>query len=319
LSPILELLAQGRSEEVVQELAQGLTVPERQTYTQVIEQIVRRHRSQKAASGLEDCFYQVNWELQPRRVGVETALRTPRASWLILAEDRSDGLGGRLAQMLERRGETSRVLRWEQAAGLEEEIRNGGPFKGIVHLWNLEGPTGDFQQSLETGAGRCESVLRVVQALLKLGQSARLWLITRGAVAVAEGGVLAGLAQRPLWGMGKAIALEQPKLWGGLVDLCQESAPEDQAELLLEELLLDSGEDQVAWRATQRWVPRLKPCPAAVQKTIGLKVRADGAYLITGGLGALGLQTAQWLASQGAGHLLLTSRELGCEQVDTLA
>ena len=36
--------------------------------------------------------------------------------------------------------------------------------------------------------------------------------------------------------------------------------------------------------------------------------RADGTYLITGGLGALGLSVAQWLAERGAGHLLLVGR-----------
>lgn len=37
-------------------------------------------------------------------------------------------------------------------------------------------------------------------------------------------------------------------------------------------------------------------------------VSAAGTYLITGGLGALGLKVADWLAKQGAGHLLLMSR-----------
>jgi len=37
-------------------------------------------------------------------------------------------------------------------------------------------------------------------------------------------------------------------------------------------------------------------------------IRPDATYLITGGLGALGLELAQWLASQGARHLLLLSR-----------
>jgi NAD(P)-dependent dehydrogenase (short-subunit alcohol dehydrogenase family)/acyl carrier protein len=35
---------------------------------------------------------------------------------------------------------------------------------------------------------------------------------------------------------------------------------------------------------------------------------AEGSYLITGGVGALGLHTARWLADRGARHLVLTSR-----------
>ncbi len=37
-------------------------------------------------------------------------------------------------------------------------------------------------------------------------------------------------------------------------------------------------------------------------------VRQDGTYLITGGLGGFGLATAQWLASQGARHIVLVGR-----------
>ncbi|MBA4018630.1 MAG: hypothetical protein C0483_15805 [Pirellula sp.] len=37
-------------------------------------------------------------------------------------------------------------------------------------------------------------------------------------------------------------------------------------------------------------------------------VRANGSYLVTGGLGALGLELAQWLARRGAKHLLLMGR-----------
>ncbi len=39
-------------------------------------------------------------------------------------------------------------------------------------------------------------------------------------------------------------------------------------------------------------------------------VRADSSYLITGGFGGLGLQVAQWLVEQGAGHLILVGRHL---------
>jgi NADPH:quinone reductase-like Zn-dependent oxidoreductase/short-subunit dehydrogenase/acyl carrier protein len=39
-----------------------------------------------------------------------------------------------------------------------------------------------------------------------------------------------------------------------------------------------------------------------------LKLRADGCYLVTGGLGALGLQTARWMGSHGAGHIVLVGR-----------
>ncbi len=47
---------------------------------------------------------------------------------------------------------------------------------------------------------------------------------------------------------------------------------------------------------------------SVVGKTV---IRSDAAYLITGGLGALGVQTARWLSSQGAGGIVLLSRRGG--------
>ncbi len=50
-----------------------------------------------------------------------------------------------------------------------------------------------------------------------------------------------------------------------------------------------------------------RPAEAAAEEPVG-RLREDGTYLITGGLGALGLEVAQHLAAHGAGHLVLLSR-----------
>lgn len=42
--------------------------------------------------------------------------------------------------------------------------------------------------------------------------------------------------------------------------------------------------------------------------TPGLQLDAEGCYLVSGGLGGLGLRTAQWLAEKGAKHLVLLGR-----------
>ncbi len=52
---------------------------------------------------------------------------------------------------------------------------------------------------------------------------------------------------------------------------------------------------------------RLEDIRRDERETLGV-VRSDATYLITGGLGALGLQAARWLAEEGAQHIVLTSR-----------
>jgi myxalamid-type polyketide synthase MxaB len=44
-------------------------------------------------------------------------------------------------------------------------------------------------------------------------------------------------------------------------------------------------------------------------------IKANHAYLITGGLGGLGFKTAQWLANQGATHLVLSGRSLAAPSI----
>jgi acyl carrier protein len=47
---------------------------------------------------------------------------------------------------------------------------------------------------------------------------------------------------------------------------------------------------------------------AATAESLPRGFRADASYLITGGLGALGLQVAEWMVERGARHLMLLSR-----------
>ncbi len=48
--------------------------------------------------------------------------------------------------------------------------------------------------------------------------------------------------------------------------------------------------------------------PTAARVAASFRARADRTYLVTGGMGGFGLETARWLAAQGAQHLALVSR-----------
>ena len=68
-----------------------------------------------------------------------------------------------------------------------------------------------------------------------------------------------------------------------------------------------AGEDQIALRDQAVYVPRLTR-RAGQPIATPLALRDDATYLVTGGLGALGLEIAGYLAAHGARHLVLTSR-----------
>ena len=79
--------------------------------------------------------------------------------------------------------------------------------------------------------------------------------MTRGA-QVAEAERAASLAQAPLWGLGKVVALEHPELACRLIDLDGVGLG-DPVGSLVGELLAGDAEDQVALRDGRRLVPRL--------------------------------------------------------------
>src|SRR5690606_9841453 len=57
--------------------------------------------------------------------------------------------------------------------------------------------------------------------------------------------------------------------------------------------------------------PEDRPTPSTLEGKTSERqftIRSDAAYLVTGGLGALGMRLARWLVDSGAKHLVLVSR-----------
>ncbi len=254
--------------------------------------------------------------------------------WLILAD--RHGVGDQLAEMLRATGAHCVVKKREEgsaervsgkpdtvgASGKElqrilAEMAPAGSSRplGIVHLWSLDAAEADrldfdaLQSATRLGCGSTLLLLGAAEAL-GMGESVSLFLVTREVAAVGPRPALSGLAQSPLWGLGNVIPLEHPNIRCILIDLGPPAA--EDARLLLDEILtadsVDLGmpEDRVAIRNDERFVPRL--LPARLGRTGSLRLRADASYLVTGGLGTLGLRTADWLVTQGARHLMLAGR-----------
>lgn len=178
----------------------------------------------------------------------------------------------------------------------------------VVHLGSLDGGAPELDAAVvERALARgCDSALATVQALADLGhrEAPRLWFVTRGAQAVGKSDVWP--AQAPLVGLGRVVALEHAALRCTHIDL-DPAVPDGEADALRAELLADDAESELALRGDERHVARIVRC-APADAAPGVPIRADGSYLVTGGLGGLGLGVADWLARQGAGHLILVGR-----------
>ncbi|MFI9320174.1 type I polyketide synthase [Kitasatospora aureofaciens] len=182
--------------------------------------------------------------------------------------------------------------------------------------------------------GYLPATVDLLRALEAAGGPARLWCLTRGAVAADASDRVAAPEQAQLWGLGRVAALEHPQRWGGLIDLPATTCSRTAAQLIgvlaqaAEQQTAAHGatghraagqrpvEDQVALRASGARARRLTraaapvpPAPAAPGAADGTGWAAPaGTILITGGTGALGAHVARWLAGAGAEHLLLLGR-----------
>ena len=192
------------------------------------------------------------------------------------------------------------------------EVSAGTSIGRVVHLWSLDAPTGDDLSADAIGAGQqlgSLSVLSLVQALsTELNdQLTQIWLVTRSAQPVGDSGSEISVAQAPTWGIGRVVGHQEfPSLWGGMVDLGP-GADDEQARLLLDAIADPRGEDQLAFRDGKRFVARLAPS-TGLTPPFPVRLRGNGSYLVTGGLGALGLLVARFLVDHGARDLVLMGR-----------
>ncbi|MEG6511770.1 amino acid adenylation domain-containing protein [Desulforamulus ruminis] len=295
---------------------------------QAAPEILRR--SLGKAEAPPEAYYRMQWQSLERKE--DSLLRTRSSApqrWIVFSDN--GGLGAGLAELLEMRGDQCVLvypgLRYEQLQEghysinpscqedyqklLGEMLQQGKGCHGIIHLWSTDmhageetaGYTLDQDQVFTVG-----SVLFLLQSILQAGIShyPRLWLVTKGAQAVLEPEKDIHAAQAPLWGLGKVIALEHPELWGGLIDLDPRAT--GSLRLLLREMTEPSGENWLALRRGELYGARLVEAEKEKIRWKPFRLEVQATYLITGGLGGLGLSLAQWLVSQGARNLVLLSR-----------
>ncbi len=257
--------------------------------------------------------------------------KTVSGSWLIFADNQ--GIGQQLSELLRSQKQDCILVfpgtEYKQIAEkefsinlslpedfqqllLEQVASSQAPWCGVVYLWSLNTVSADaltvadLEVASQTG---CGGVLSLIQCLIsqEFSSSLTLWLVTKGAQRVGVESTLFGVAQSPVWGLGKVITNEHPEFNCTLVDL--DPVENNNAQSLFAEICSlepTIGETHIAFRNGQRYVNRLVRSNKIDKKSLHLK--ADATYLITGGLGGIGLLVAQWMVEHKAKHLVLVGR-----------
>jgi acyl transferase domain-containing protein len=275
-----------------------------------------------AASGIESWRYRVAWKSLSLRESVRLDGR-----WLLVVPEHLDADGTRVAhdveQALTTHGATVSRLTVDVTATDRADLsarlittaaEEQEPLVGILSLLG----TDERQHPDHPGVDRATAAtMLLAQACADLdvdmaqGVEPKLWVVTRGAVAVSP-------VERPssagaqVWGLGRCAALELPTLWGGMVDLPRVAGDAGrQGRQLVRVLSETCAEDQVALRASGAYGRRLLPASspsASARRAAKGGYQPRGTVLVTGGTGSLGGHLARWLARKGAEHIILAGR-----------
>lgn len=194
-----------------------------------------------------------------------------------------------------------------------ESVGDAASYDHVLLLGALDLPAGDCDEgAVRQAREHSEHVFLELVRLLGTEQEegtagTRVWAVTRGARWTGPEQTALCLAAGPLWGLGKVAALEHPELWGGLLDL-DPAGSADEARRIAALPATTTTEDLTALRGGRILVPRLVVVPPAGEESATPRLSDLGSYLVTGGLGSLGLLMGEWLARCGAGTVVLAGR-----------
>ncbi|HSD45604.1 MAG TPA: SDR family NAD(P)-dependent oxidoreductase, partial [Pyrinomonadaceae bacterium] len=184
--------------------------------------------------------------------------------------------------------------------------------KTIVHAWNVSTDTGE--QAWEDARCRSfDSLLFLAQALERVnpGSDVRLAILSSNMQKVCGERELR-LEKSLLLGPLKVIPQEYPNQRCQSIDLLlpQEESPEwnDLWRDLFEELTRPLQDRIVAYRGGERWVQTFEQWRPDDMPKLAPRLRDGGTYLITGGLGGVGLTLAEEIARSVKARLILTGR-----------
>jgi acyl transferase domain-containing protein/acyl carrier protein len=282
---------------------------------------------------MADWFYLPSWKRSHRPMPQQTEERlAQRHRWLIFA-DRCD-LGSHIAEQLQQLGQDVTCVQIGQQferirqdyytinprqsadyAALIERLRHGDQVpERIVHCWSVtSGDTSSSQSFQQTQDIGFYSLLFLTQALVqyKITTPITIWSIGNGMHEVESGDQMTP-EKTTIFGPCKVIPQEYDFLTCRCVDVVvpPRGSPQVQAlaHQLVAELSTTSPDAVIAYRGKQRWAQAFEPVRLEEAQIPIRSFRNAGVYLITGGLGGIGLTLADYLARTFQAKLILIGR-----------
>jgi acyl transferase domain-containing protein len=292
------------------------------------------HRSPDKQPDIADWFYTPSWKRSSfLGCDVSAQLAAHKHRWLVFTD--RQGLGERLIARLQQSGQevytVAQAAQFTQlgshayainpgasedyTAVLDTLYEAGKAPDMVVHLWGI-GPDEPSSLTLARVAKAQElgfySLCYLAQAFGKQPVTSVSITVVSNHMQEVTGEECLCPEKVTMLGAVKIIPQEYPHLHCRSLDVVY-SPRENGNELgLIEQILVEcltpSAEPMVAYRGKHRWVPTVTSVRLDGQANGTPRLRKHGVYLITGGLGGVGLALAEYLAQTVQPKLILTGR-----------
>lgn len=281
---------------------------------------------------IADWFYRVRWEqTAPPDTSTSSA---GSQNWLVFPD--TTGVGEDVAERLQQQGHTIvRVYPGLHFAQVEDEVFQIRPGESddyrqlcaalssqkkfpshVWHGWNISSTGAELAHSAEAFRAQQEQSFYGLVFLARalsgyLFDENLSMLVFSSHVQVVTGREALQPEKAPLIGACKVISQEPLNITCRCIDLEVDYANEQGPELVaqcLVECASQAADQMIAYRHGLRWVQKYEAAPLAPASPETARLRPEGVYLITGGLGGIGLALAEYLAQTVKARLVLVSR-----------
>ena len=279
----------------------------------------------------EQWLYEIQWEKKSLSNELQKSIFNSSQHWVLFADHQ--GITTQLAEHLSKNNiphslvfasHQSSVLKNGQAhirADQPEQIsklfytlaKENIKITHVIYGWGLDSASTALIKDIAVLTAdqerQCTGILSLTQSLVQNSSQKppHLAILTRNALRLDQQNKNVDAIQSTLWGFGRTLTQEHPKLQSTCIDIDSTLPKDEGLKSLFYDLVKSSIENQIAYRKGQRYVARLVRHQSSTLNSQVI-IRPDASYLITGGLGGLGLKTATTLAKAGAKYLILLGR-----------